>query len=284
MKARKVGAGFFLFRSEYWSRDRLVRASSYLFALIAWEVTGYVVGPLFLAGPSQVVVALSEVMLSGELPFALIVSLQAFAVGFAAAMISAIPLGMLMGRFESVERFFEPYISAFFVTPVSALIPMVIIWFGIGIEARVAVVFSFCFFDIVINTFNGVRDVRYELVEPVRSLGATQKQIFQKVILPAAAPFVMSGIRLGLGRAIRGMVIAELLLATTGLGGMIVTYSAVFRTDVIFAVLVIIVILGVGSVRLIKAMENRLFPWKETSTIRGGFESSARTVPAAAEG
>ena len=117
MKARKVGAGFFLFRSEYWSRDRLVRASSYLFALIAWEVTGYVVGPLFLAGPSQVVVALSEVMLSGELPFALIVSLQAFAVGFAAAMISAIPLGMLMGRFESVERFFEPYISAFSSRP-----------------------------------------------------------------------------------------------------------------------------------------------------------------------
>ncbi len=284
MKADKGEAGFILFRREYWSRDRLIRGTSYLFALIAWEVTGHVVGPLFLAGPTQVVAALNEVVLSGELLFALMVSLQAFAVGFAFAMATAIPLGMLMGRFESVERFFEPYIAAFFVTPVSALIPMIIIWFGIGIEARVVVVFSFCFFDIVINTFNGVRDVRYELVEPVRSLGATQKQIFLKVILPAAAPFVMSGVRLGLGRAIRGMVIAELLLATTGLGGMIVTYSAVFRTDVIFAVLVVIVMLGVGSVRLIKAMESRLFPWKETSTIRGGFEGNARTAPTPAEG
>ena len=273
-------SGFILFRADYWSRERLLRFGSYLFALVAWEVTGRLVGPLFLAGPTQVVVSLVEVTVSGELPLALVVSLQSFALGFAIAMFSAIPLGMLMGRFESIERFFEPYISAFFVTPVSALIPMIIIWFGIGIEARVFVVFSFCFFDIVINTFTGVRDVRYELVEPVRSLGASQKQIFLKVVLPAAAPFVMTGIRLGLGRAIRGMIIAELLLATTGLGGMIVTYRAVFRTDVIFAVLIVIIMLGVGSVRLIKAIENRMFPWKETSTIRGGFESSARTVPA----
>ncbi len=279
MKADEIRSGFFLFRSSYWSRERLLRFGSYLFALVAWEITGRLVGPLFLAGPSQVVVSLVEVTASGELPLALVVSLQAFAVGFALAMVAAVPLGMLMGRFESVERFFEPYISAFFVTPVSALIPMIIIWFGIGIEARVFVVFSFCFFDIVINTFTGVRDVSYELVEPVRSLGATQKQIFLKVVLPAAAPFVMTGIRLGLGRAIRGMIIAELLLATTGLGGMIVTYSAVFRTDVIFAVLIVIIMLGVSSVRLIKAIENRLFPWKETSTIRGGFESSERTAP-----
>lgn len=268
------------FKPGFWGRDRLIRVGSYIFALVMWEITGRLVGPLFLAGPSQVVESLIEVTASGELPLALVVSLQAFAVGFILAMITAIPLGTLMGRFESVERFFEPYISAFFVTPVSALIPMIIIWFGIGIEARVFVVFSFCFFDITINTFTGVRDVRYELVEPVRSLGATQKQIFMKVILPAAAPFVLTGIRLGLGRAIRGMIIAELLLATTGLGGMIVTYSAVFRTDVIFAVLVVIIMLGVGSVRIIKAIEKKLFPWKETSTIRGGFESSARTTPA----
>ncbi len=263
----------------FWTRDRLVRTTSYILALAIWEITGRVVGPLFLAGPSQVVISLVEVTLSGELPLALLVSLQAFFVGYVFAVLVGIPLGMLMGRFESVERFFEPYISAFFVTPVSAFVPMIIIWFGIGIEARVTVVFSFCFFDVVINTFNGVRDVRYELVEPVRSLGATQRQIFQKVILPAAAPFVMSGIRLGLGRAIRGMVIAELLLATTGLGGMIVTYSAVFRTDVIFAVIIVIVVLGVGSVRILKGLESWLFPWKESSTIRSGFEGTAGSVP-----
>ena len=143
MRAGGVRSGFFLFRAAYWSRDRLIRFGSYLFALVAWEVTGQVVGPLFLAGPSQAILSLVEVTVSGELPLALMVSLQAFAVGFAIAMLSAIPLGMLMGRFESIERFFEPYISAFFVTPVSALIPMIIIWFGIGIEARVFVVFSF---------------------------------------------------------------------------------------------------------------------------------------------
>jgi NitT/TauT family transport system permease protein len=173
------------FRLEFWSRGRLFRTASYLFALVLWEVVGRSVGPLFLAGPSQVVVSLVNVTLSGELPLALLVSLQAFLVGFVAAIIVGIPLGMLMGRFESVERFFEPYISAFFVTPVSAFVPMIIIWFGIGIEARVIVVFSFSFFDIVINTFNGVRDIQYELVEPVRSLGANQRQTFQKVVLPA---------------------------------------------------------------------------------------------------
>jgi ABC-type nitrate/sulfonate/bicarbonate transport system permease component len=278
-------AGLLLpFRLEFWSRGRLFRMASYLFALALWEIVGRSVGPLFLAGPSQVVVSLVNVTLSGELPLALLVSLQAFFVGFVAAIIVGIPLGMLMGRFESVERFFEPYISAFFVTPVSAFVPMIIIWFGIGIEARVVVVFSFSFFDIVINTFNGVRDIQYELVEPVRSLGANQRQTFQKVVLPAAAPFVMSGIRLGLGRAIRGMIIAELLLATTGLGGMIITYSAVFRTDVIFAVIIVIVLMGVGSVRLLKLLESRLFPWKQSSTLRGGFESSARTTQEGVEG
>ena len=261
-----------------------MRVASYAAALLFWEITAYVVGPLFLAGPIKIIQSLFEVVGSGELPLALLVSLQAFFVGFVAAVIVAIPLGMLMGRFESIERFFEPYIAAFFVTPVSALIPMIIIWVGIGIEARVLVVFSFSFFDIVINTFNGVRDVRYDLVEPVRSLGATERQIFQKVVLPAAAPFILTGIRLGLGRAIRGMIISELLLATTGLGGMIVTYSAVFRTDVIFAVIIVIVIMGVGSVHVVKSLEKWLFPWKESSTLRGGFGDASKSEQSTVEG
>lgn len=265
---------------EYWGRARFIRVVSYVLALTLWEITGRVLGKLFLAAPSQVAVAFAEVTASGELLLASLVSMQALLVGFAAAVLIGIPLGMLMGRFESVERFFEPYISAFFVTPVSALIPIIIIWFGIGIEARVIVVFSFCFFDIVINTFSGVRDVRYDLIEPVRSLGANQRQIFQKVVLPAAAPFILTGIRLGLGRAIRGMIIAELLLATTGLGGMIVSYSGVFRTDVVFAVVIVIVLYGLGSVRLVKAAEARLFPWKESSTIRGGMEAKASATSA----
>lgn len=265
----------------YWNRARLVRTASYAVALAFWEIAGRILGKLFLAPPTEVAAALAEVTLTGELVLATLVSAQALAVGFAAAVLVGIPLGMFMGRFESVERFFEPYISAFFVTPVSALIPVIIIWFGIGIEARVIVVFSFCFFDVVINTFSGVRDVRYDLIEPVRSLGASQRQIFQKVVLPAAAPFILTGIRLGLGRAIRGMIIAELLLATTGLGGMIVSYSGVFRTDVVFAVVIVIVIYGLGSVRLVKAIETWLFPWKESSTIRSGMEAKA---PAGAEG
>lgn len=260
---------------EYWRRGRFVRVVSYIVALVLWEITGRALGKLFLAAPSQVAVAFVEVVASGELIVASLVSMQALIVGFAAAVLVGIPLGMLMGRFESVEKFFEPYISAFFVTPVSALIPIIIIWFGIGIEARVIVVFSFCFFDVAINTFSGVRDVRYDLIEPVRSLGANQRQIFQKVVLPAAAPFILTGIRLGLGRAIRGMIIAELLLATTGLGGMIVAYSGVFRTDVVFAVIIVIVIYGLGSVRLVKGIEAWLFPWKESSTIRSGMETKA---------
>ncbi|MEE9255574.1 MAG: ABC transporter permease subunit, partial [bacterium] len=141
----------------------MVRVGSYVAAFTVWEITARTVGPLFLAGPFKVIASSGDVVASGELPLAFMVSLQAFLVGFFSAVFIAIPLGLLMGRFESVERFFEPYISAFFVTPVSALIPMIIIWFGIGIEARVVVVFSFSFFDIVINTFNGVRDVQYDL-------------------------------------------------------------------------------------------------------------------------
>jgi NitT/TauT family transport system permease protein len=189
-------------------------------------------------------------------------SLGTLAAGFFLALIVGILLGVLMGRFRGVEHFFDLYINALMSAPATAFVPVLILWFGLGVGSRIAVVFLFAFFVIVINTLTGVKQVERTFVEMARSFGAGERDVFFKIILPAAMPAIMAGLSLGMGRAVKGMVTAEMLLTLTGIGAMIMQYGSAFATDALFAVILTILILAVIMMKLVQLVDRRLTGWK----------------------
>jgi NitT/TauT family transport system permease protein len=167
-----------------------------------------------------------------------------------------------MGRFRAVEHFLDLYINTLMSAPMTAFVPALILWFGLGIESRIAVVFLFAVFVIVINTMTGVKQVDRTFVEMGRSFGAREAEVFFKIILPAAMPAIMAGIRLGMGRAVKGMVTAEMLLTLTGIGAMIMQYGSAFATDALFAVILTILIVAMITMKLVEAVDQWLTGWK----------------------
>jgi NitT/TauT family transport system permease protein len=155
-------------------------------------------------------------------------------------------------------------VSALYSTPNVALIPLLILWFGLGMLSKIVIVFLAAFFPIIVNTYGGVRNVSRGLVEIAQAEGASEAQIFSKIIVPASLPFIMTGIRLAVGRAVVGMVVAEMFTAMSGLGGAIVYYGSAFATDKLFVVIILLALLGVSLTEAVKWLEVRLAPWKET--------------------
>ena len=181
---------------------------------------------------------------------------------FALAALFGVVLGLLMGRFRAVEHFLDLYVNALMSAPSTAFVPVLILWFGLGVESRIAVVFLFAVFVIIINTMTGVKQVDTVLVEMARSFGAREREIFFKIMLPAALPAIMAGLRLGIGRAVKGMVTAEMLLTLTGIGAMIMQYGSSFATDSLFAVILTILILALLTMKAVQWLDRRLTGWK----------------------
>jgi NitT/TauT family transport system permease protein len=209
-----------------------------------------------------VVVAWFELLVSGQLFRALAISLQAMALGFLLSALVGVPLGLLMGRYRRLESFLEIYMAALLTVPMISFIPFLVIAFGLGLHSRVWIVFLFAFVIIVINTTAGVRNVDATLTERARSFGARERDLFLKVILPAALPMIMAGLRLGMGRAVLGMVTSELILAVVGFGAMLMTFSASYDSPALFATILTIVLLAVALLALIQYLDRRLMPWR----------------------
>lgn len=235
----------------------------------AWEVAGRYVNPLFLSSPSAIAVAFADLMGSGELPRAVLTSLLAFSLGVAAAIVVGIGLGVAMGRIRIVEYILEPYVTALYSTPSIALIPLFILWFGVGLASKVVIIFTLSVFIVIINTFTGVKNLSQSVVDIGLAFGASERQVFRMIILPAALPFIMTGLRLAVGRAVLAMIIAEFFTSIAGLGGMIVKYGNFFETAKMFVPIIVVSLLGVCAVELIKYIERKLAPWKETERAAG---------------
>jgi NitT/TauT family transport system permease protein len=139
---------------------------------------------------------------------------------------------------------------------------VLILWFGLGVESRIAVVFLFAVFVVIINTMTGVKQVDGTFVEMARSFGGREREVFFKILLPAALPAIMAGVRLGMGRAVKGMVTAEMLLTLTGIGGMIMQYGSAFATDSLFAVILTILIVAMITMKVVQRVDQRLTGWK----------------------
>ena len=243
---------------------RLVRAASVVLFVVLWEYFGRQVNPLFLSYPSAIVKACVQLLIAGEFQRQAIGSLGIYAVGLGAALVLGILLGLLMGRYRLAEYLLDPYVYALDATPRVALIPLLLLWFGLGAPAKIAVVFLSGIFPVLMNTFSGVRTVSGGLVDVGRAYGAGEGKIFTKIIMPAALPFIMAGVRLGVGRALIGIITAEMFTAVTGMGALLIRYSSAFATDKFFVPVIFLALLGVILSGAVEALQRRLAPWKET--------------------
>jgi ABC-type nitrate/sulfonate/bicarbonate transport system permease component len=241
-----------------------VRAASVVVVIALWEIFGRQINPLFLSYPSAIGRAFLQIVVTGEFQRSALGSLHVFAVGLSAALVLGIAIGLLMGRYRLAEYLLDPYVYAFDATPRVALIPLLLLWFGLGNSSKIAVVLLSGLFPVLMNTFSGVRTVSAQLVEVGRAYGAGEGKLFTKVILPAALPFIMAGIRLAVGRALIGIITAEMFTAVTGMGALLVRYSSALATDKFFVPVILLALLGVILSNIIEKLQKRLAPWKET--------------------
>jgi NitT/TauT family transport system permease protein len=239
-----------------------IRLASLAVVLVVWELYGRSVNPILFTYPTAIVQALVELVSSGELAAYLGQSLQVLVMALVLSVAVGVPLGVLVARFSAVELATDLYINALYATPMVALVPLLVLWFGVGIPAKVVVVFLFMVFPILINTQQGVKNVDRALLEVARSFCSTEHQLWGDVVLPSAVPFIAAGVRLAIGRGLVGMVVAEFYTSIAGLGYMIVRYANAFETAKLFVPIVVLMVLGIVLVQGARALETRLAPWQ----------------------
>ena len=242
-------------------RDRGIRLLSLAVVLLVWELYGRSVNPILFTYPTAVAQAAVTSVTSGELWTYLSASLVVFAEGLAAAILVGIPLGVLMARFRIVDTVLETYINALYAMPTVAIVPLLVLWFGFDTTAKVVIVFLFTIFSIVLNTYQGVKNVERNLREVARSFCANEWQLWGDVVLPSSLPYILVGLRLAIGRGLVGMVIADFYTAISGIGYLIVLYANSFQTAKLFVPIVTLMILGTVLTWLLRLLEERLTPW-----------------------
>jgi NitT/TauT family transport system permease protein len=250
-----------------WLRDHertLLGTIAVLVFLAAWERAGTsgAVSPLFISAPSRIWAAFVLLAKSGELGKDVLVSGQEFLFGFGLAILIGIPLGVLMGWYRRLDALLDPFVNAFNATPRIALLPLLIIWLGIGINSKIAIVFIGAVFAILISTISGIHSLDQALIRASRSFGASDIQMFRTVALPGSVPFILSGIRLGLGHALVGVVVGELYGSTAGIGYLISLSSNNFQTDKVFVGVAIVAGAGILFTILLRRIESHYDAWR----------------------
>jgi NitT/TauT family transport system permease protein len=244
-----------------WSQKSVLRLSSLLIFAVAWEVFGRLDTTLLLPPLSRVIEAFLKILFDGSLLGALALSLQAWLVGFTICAVGGVWLGLLMARSPLVERIANPYLDIILAAPTIAFIPLLVIWFGLGLAARVSVIVLYAFTLITVNAYAGIRGVDGGLVDMGRSFGLTGRRLFWKVILPSALPLIVAGLRLGAARAFVGMIAADTVLVLVGIGSLIEFYNVTFRYPEMYASILAVVLIAVAMVEGMAYLQRRAFPW-----------------------
>ena len=251
------------FQVEYFYR--LISLLSPLLFLLVWEGTVQIgwLDYRFFPPPSTVLTIFGRMLVDGELWSHLSISLWRVLAGFVVAALPAITLGLLMGWFRSLYAFFDPLIAAIYPVPKIALLPLFLIWFGLGETTKIATVAVAVFFVVLISTVNGVRLVEPVLIEAAQSYGAKGWQLFYKVILPATLPAIFTGLRLGLGVALLVIVGAEFVAANKGIGYLIWISWSTLAVNKMYVGLVTIALLGILTTNGLDWLRRRLMPWAQ---------------------
>jgi NitT/TauT family transport system permease protein len=217
---------------------------------------------LFFTTPSRIVASFYELLLDGTIEKHFYVSAIAFLAGLGLSIIVGLPLGLLMGRSATLEQLLDPYVTAANATPRIVFLPLLILWFGIGIWSKILIVFVGALFPLLINTYVGVKNVNRVLVNVVRSFGANEWQVMKIVVLPNSVPYIIAGLRLAIGRAILGVVVGEFFGSSHGLGYMIASAATNYKVDVVFVGVAIFMAMSVLLTLAIKQLESRLASWR----------------------
>lgn len=238
-----------------------------LVVLLLWEAVPYVVTmkagtKLFFTPPSQVAVTLWELFASGAIWAPLGVSAAGFAIGLGIAILIGLPLGVLIGRSEALNALFDPFITAFNATPRLVFLPLVLLWFGLGLWSKVVIVAFGAVFPLLINTHEGIRNADRLLINVVRSFGAREWDIVRMVVVPNALPYILTGLRLAIGRAVLGVVVSEFFGSDQGLGVMMVQAASQYKVNIVFAGMIVFMTLSLAMTSLLKLLESRLGRWR----------------------
>jgi len=235
--------------------------------LVVWELLPHILPlqqgtRLFFSVPSRIFATLWQMFATGTIWGPLGVSATAFAIGLALAIAAGLPLGILLGRSATLNAMFDPFVTAFNATPRLVFLPLLMLWLGIGLWSKVAIVFFGALFPLLINTHEGIRNADKLLINVVRSFGATGWDVARLVVVPNALPFIVVGLRLAIGRAILGVVVAEFFGAQDGLGVVMVRAASSFNVDVVFAGLVLFAVLSLVMTGMVKLIEDRMSRWR----------------------
>ena len=240
---------------------------SIVVGLVVWEVLTrlFLENDLLVPAPSAVARAFWKLGASGQLNEHFAATLSEFAYGFTTACIVGIPIGYLMGMHKWFDEWMDPWIATLYSIPIITVVPLIIIWFGIGMLSKVVVVFKITVVELILNTAAGIKTIDPVWLEVSRSLRLTRWQTTYKIRFPAALPFIVTGMRLGVGRALLGVIAAELLASNAGLGYLLRDASETWDSPKLFVTVVCLAAMGIVSFTLIKKAEQKLAPWRNTA-------------------
>jgi sulfonate transport system permease protein len=248
------------------TRRRLYRYGFLAVILIVWQIVGPMINPIFFSYPTKIAAAFYQLpFVTHELQYYMVESLEILFIGLACAIVVGVPLAVLMARFRQVDWALDLPINAMYSTPMVALVPLLVLWFGIYMKAKIIVVFLFTVFPILINTYQGVRECDKNMLEVARSFRSNEWQMWQDVLLPFAVPYIAAGVRLAIGRGLVGVVIAEFYTTISGLGYMITRYAHIFDMDKTFVPVILLMVLGISMTSALKWLERRIAPWSHAN-------------------
>ncbi len=248
-------------KASWWEVPALFRYGFVLVILIVWQLVAPYINPIFFTSPTAIALAFYETTMNGELPYFLGQSLQVMFYGTSIAILVGIPLGIAMARIRWLDWALDLPINALYATPLVAVVPLLVLWFGIYMKAKIIVVFLFAVFPILINTYQGVRECDKGMLEVAQSFRSSEWRVWQDVLLPFAVPYIIAGIRLAIGRGLIGMIIAEFYTTISGLGFMVTKYANIFAMDKTFVPVIVLMVLGVSLTTLLKWIGKRIAPW-----------------------
>ncbi len=245
-------------------RNALLGGLAVVLFFAAWQAIFLVVplDPLFMSKPSLIAVGYLDLLESGDLVHDLAVSAVPFSVGLFAAVAIGVPLGVVMGWRVRVGYALDPLLTVFYASPLVALAPLLVIFFGVGVSGKAIIVFSLAVFPFVFNACAGVRAVDRLLVDVVRSLGGGERDLYLKVLLPSVLPYVVAGARIAVGRALIGVLVGEFFAASEGIGYAISRFGDIFAIDRMFGCILTVMVIAVALTEGIRWAERAAFPWR----------------------
>ena len=249
-------------RVTFWLEKNTLRVASVIVLLVLWQIAGMSTETYVLPTPVDVFASWWKLTLSGELITAAGSSAFVFLLGFAAALVLGLPLGIATGVSRPLGHFFDTYITIFWSTPSIALLPLLVVWFGLTFETKLILVFLSAFWPLVINTQVGIQNVDKSYLEVATAFGARRWEILRHVLFPAAIPYLVAGVRIAVGRAIIGVIVAELYTSVTGLGARMTYYSNFFQVANYFAALLMFVVFSVVTTEAVRLIEYRFSRWR----------------------